>query len=120
MANTSQLIQQRQQLTPGLLTPEEEQDDAAILETLARGALRKGGGLLGEVVNPPEAGRGSDVRPEYRTMPLQAKEVFALLRRGVPIEEGFTDYTRRTQQGVPSEFFDLKSAKPAMDDVPDP
>ena len=78
------------------------------------------GPMLGETVSPPQLNQGStlfDPQTGLRTLPLQAQEIFELLKRGGP-KESFIDYTRRTQEGVPSEFFDLSQAQPALLDPP--
>ena len=78
------------------------------------------GPMLGETVSPPQLNQGStlfDPQTGLRTLPLQAQEIFELLKRGGP-KESFIDYTRRTQEGVPSEFFDLSQAQPALANPP--
>ena len=96
----------------------QEQDPIAP-EEIAAGLLHRFpviGPYLGEMAYPPMLGWGSD-EPMLRTMPLQPQEVLDMYLEGGP-KESFKDYATRTQQGVPSEFFDLSSAGPALLDPP--
>lgn len=67
----------KNRLLPQGLLSEEPRDDMTVRDALSAAAitaLRRGGGPLAEVINPPQLGQGSD-QPMLRTQPLSAEEV---------------------------------------------
>ena len=66
----------KQRLVGGLISeqPREDMTVQDALSTAAVTALRRTGGPLAEVINPPQLGQGSD-QPMLRTQPLSAEEV---------------------------------------------